>query len=291
MNNKSADHSSQYSPKQKSILITGCSSGIGWHCALQLKDDGWLVFATARKKEDIKRLEKAGVSALYLDYTNEQSIHAALEEVLKVTDDRLDALFNNGAYGQAGAVEDLSLTTLRQQFEANFFGWHELTRLVVPVMRAQGHGRIVHCSSILGFIPLSWRGAYNASKFALEGLAATMRLELDGSNIHVSLIEPGPIKSKFVKNGMAHFIDKIDRENSPHAEQYKIQLSRFESGGGANRFRLGPNAVYKKLDHALNSARPKAHYPVTLPTYFMAIAKRLLPYAMLEKILIKNSQS
>ena len=282
----------EHSPsEQKSILITGCSSGIGWHCALRLKQDGWRVFATARKKEDIKRLADAGVEALYLDYTDEGSIHLALGQVLNATGGTLDALFNNGAYGQAGAVEDLSTDTLRQQFEANFFGWHELTRLVVPVMRAQRGGRIIHCSSVLGFVPLAWRGAYNASKFALEGLATTMRLELTGSGIHVSLIEPGPIKSKFVENGMGHFLGKIDRESSHHGEQYKIQLNRFEGGGGANRFRLGPEAVYKKLDLALNANRPKAHYLVTVPTYFMAIARRILPYRVLENILRKNTGS
>ena len=274
---------------QRSILITGCSSGIGWHCAMALKRDGWRVFATARKDQDIKRLNDAGVEALFLDYTMEESIHHAFAKVIKATGGRLDALFNNGAYGQAGAVEDLSTATLRQQFDANFFGWHELTNLAIALMRQQGHGRVVHCSSILGFIPYAWRGAYNASKYALEGLATTMRLELMGSGIHVSLIEPGPIESEFGRNGLKQFVEKIDLENSVHAARYQIQLKRFRQGGGVNRFRLGPQAVYEKLYHALNAKRPKAHYLVTIPTYFMALARRFLTQSMLENILIKSS--
>ncbi|MCF6322149.1 MAG: SDR family NAD(P)-dependent oxidoreductase, partial [Rhizobiaceae bacterium] len=173
-------------------------------------------------------------------------------------------------------------------FEANFFGWHELTNLVMPVMRAQGHGRIVHCSSVLGFVPLAWGGAYNSSKYALEGLATTMRLELKGSNIHVCLIEPGPIKTNFTINTLPHFVGKIDQENSVHKAEYEQQLKRIEAKGGVNRFRLGPEAVYKSLKHALNARRPKAHYLVTVPTYFMAIARRILPHSMLERLLINS---
>lgn len=276
------------SSDKKSIMITGCSSGIGWYCALQLKKDGWQVYATARNAEDIARLEAEGVFALHLDYADEASIQAAFAVVMEQTGGTLNALFNNGAYGQAGAVEDLTTLTLRQQFDANFFGWHELTNLVVGVMRKQGHGRIVHCSSVLGFVPFAWRGAYNASKYALEGLATTMRLELHGSGIHISLIEPGPIESEFTSNGLQHFEEKIDRENSVHKIAYREQMARLRTNGGVNRFRLGPDAVYKKLAHALDAKNPKTHYLVTVPTYIMAIARRILPQFMLEKILLKS---
>lgn len=272
----------------KSILITGCSSGIGLYCARQLKKDGWQVFATARKATDLEMLQEQGLNALYLDYTETDSIHAAFNKVIEATGGMLDALFNNGAYGQAGAVEDLPTDALRAQFEANFFGWHELTNLVVPVMRKQGSGRIVHCSSVLGFVPFSWRGAYNASKFALEGLASTMRLELAGTGIHVSLIEPGPIESKFTSNGLSHFVENIDIKNSVHSEVYKLQLERLESSGGVNKFRLGPDAVYKKLFHALNAKKPKAHYYVTVPTHIMGLAKRFLPQILMDRILLKS---
>jgi NAD(P)-dependent dehydrogenase (short-subunit alcohol dehydrogenase family) len=276
------------SPTRKRILITGCSSGIGLHCAKRLKDDGWLVVATARNDNDLSMLRGLGLVAVYLDYSDEASIKSCFNETMGITDGVLDALFNNGAYGQAGAVEDLSTDALRMQFETNFFGWHSLTNMVVPVMRNQRSGRIVHCSSVLGLVPSRWRGAYNASKFALEGLASTMRLELAGSGVHVSLIEPGPIESKFTINGVSHFEKHIDRENSVHRIEYEDQLKRLNSGGGANRFRLGPEAVYKKLDHALNSKKPRAHYHVTIPTTIMALAKRFLPQSMIDALLLKS---
>lgn len=272
----------------RSILITGCSTGIGLHCAKRLKEDGWQVFATARKKKDITALNKLGLTALHLDYSDTKSIHTCLKKVLAQTDGKLDALFNNGAYGQPGAVEDLNTKDLRAQFEANFFGWHELTNLVVPIMRKQKSGRIVHCSSVLGFVTLPWRGAYNASKFALEGLATTMRLETKGSGVHVSLIEPGPILSDFSKNALIKFKKNIDIQNSVHRETYEAQLTRLNEGGGTNRFRLGPDAVYDKLKHALNHKKPKMQYFVTVPTHFMGAAKRILPNSLLERLLIKS---
>ena len=278
----------QEKPREKTILITGCSTGIGRHCALRLKQEGWRVFTTARKQKDIDSLKNDGLECVYLDYTDGNSIHQAFEQVMAQTGGTLDALFNNGAYGQTGAVEDLPTSALRAQFEANFFGWHELTNLVVPIMRKQGQGRIVHCSSVLGFVPMAWRGAYNSSKFALEGLATTMRLELQGSGVHISLIEPGPIESEFTQNCLPHFVDNIDAENSVHKANYQQQLARLESGGGVDRFRLGPGAVYKKLDMALKARRPKTYYMVTTPTYIFAVARRILPQFVLEKMLLRS---
>ena len=272
----------------RTILITGCSSGIGLHCARRLAEDGWNVVATARRDEDIAMLGDLGLRSVYLDYAESPSLEHAVAATLDAGNGRIDALFNNGAYGQAGAVEDLATDVLRRQFEANFFGWHELTRRVLPHMRQAGGGRIVHCSSILGFVPYPWRGAYNASKFALEGLASTLRLELHCSGIHVSLIEPGPIASKFTQNGLRHFIENIDIEGSVHAAAYQRQLRRLNGASGVNRFRLPPEAVYVKLRHALTSDRPKAHYRVTVPTHFMAVAKRLLPQTVLDRILIRS---
>lgn len=274
---------------KKNILITGCSTGIGKYCAIQLLKEGWQVFATARKAEDLDMLRQAGLKAVYLDYTDTQSIHDCFKFVMDNTNGKLDALFNNGAYGQPGAVEDISTDVLRKQFETNFFGWHELTNLVLPVMRKQGYGRVVHCSSILGWITSPWRGAYNASKFALEGLASTMRIELEDTDIFISLIEPGPIKTDFSKNALKAFLENVDRENTPHKERYELELKRLNSDGGVNRFRLESSAVYDKLDHALNAKRPKAHYGVTLPTHIMDIARRLLPTRIVDKILIKGN--
>ncbi|MEM7214715.1 MAG: SDR family oxidoreductase [Pseudomonadota bacterium] len=273
----------------RSILITGCSSGIGKCCAEELLKAGWDVHATARTESDLEMLRELGVEAYILDYTDNKTIHDTFDAVMAKTGGRLDALFNNGAYGQPGAVEDLPTDVLRAQFEANFFGWHELTNLCVPVMRKQGHGRIIHCSSILGWVTAPWRGAYNASKFALEGLASTMRLELAETGIHVSLIEPGPIRTRFSEHALANLIANIDRENSANRGIYENEIKRLNDGGGVNRFRLEPIAVYKKLDHALNAAKPKAHYGVTFPTHFMNVMRRILPARMVDKILLKSS--
>jgi NAD(P)-dependent dehydrogenase (short-subunit alcohol dehydrogenase family) len=270
---------------QKTIIVTGASSGIGAYCARALKRDGWTVFATARKAEDIAALQADGIESFYLDYREPASIAELVESVLARTGGRLDALFNNGAHAQPGAVEDLPVEALREQFEANVLGWHDLTRRIVPVMRAQGHGRIVNCSSILGVTPQLWRGAYVASKHALEGLMLTLRLELRGSGIHVSLIEPGPIASKIAPNALAWFERFIDHERSVHREAYQAQLARMRGGGTKSKFKLQPDAVYAVLKHALLSPRPRPHYVVTLPAKIGVALKRVLPPALLYRVL------
>ncbi|MBY5338509.1 SDR family oxidoreductase [Rhizobium leguminosarum] len=263
--------------EQRTIVVTGCSSGIGAHCARALKTDGWRVFATVRKPDDLKGLVAEGIEAFLMDYARTETISDLVGAVLERSGGRIDALFNNGAYGQPGAVEDLSTAALRAQFEANFFGWHELTRQVIPPMRKRGEGRIVQCSSILGVVPYRYRGAYTASKFALEGLSITLRMELQGSGIHVSLIEPGPIATRFTANALAKIKEHIDLENSPHAVDYIRQLARLDGSGPVNRHKLGPEAVYSVLKHALNSKNPRPHYPVTTPAKQGMFLKRLLP--------------
>lgn len=263
--------------EQRTIVVTGCSSGIGAHCARALKADGWRVFATVRKAEDLAGLEADGIEAFLMDYAKAETISELVAAVLERSDGRIDALFNNGAYGQPGAVEDLSTEALRAQFEANFFGWHELTRQVIPSMRKRGQGRIVQCSSILGIVPFRYRGAYTASKFAIEGLSITLRMELQGSGIHISLIEPGPIATRFTANALSKIKEHIDLENSPHAVDYIRQLARLDGSGPVNRHKLGPEAVYAVLKHALNSKNPRPHYPVTTPAKQGIFLKRLLP--------------
>ncbi len=275
--------------RQRSIIITGCSSGIGAHCAEALKSQGWRVFATARKDADIDALRAKGIEAHYLDYTQPQSIANLVDEVLRQTDGTLDALFNNGAYAQPGAIEDLPVEALRQQFEANFFGWHDLTRRVIPIMRRQGHGRIVHCSSILGLVPMKWRGAYVASKFALEGLMLAQRMELEGSGIDVSLIEPGPIASRFTYNAASHAEANIDMEASVHRELYQRQMAKLKSGGTKSKNKLGPEAVYAVLLHALEAPRPRPHYVVTRPAKLGSLARRLMPARWLYRMLSDQS--
>ncbi len=270
---------------QRAVLITGCSSGIGLTAANALHARGFQVFATARRLSDVKLLRSSGLQALLLDLTDPVSIEKALADVLQATDGKLYGLFNNGGFGQGGAVEDLPTTALRAQFETLVFGWHELTRQVIPVMRAQGHGRIIQNSSVLGFAAMPHRGAYNAAKFAIEGLSDTLRLELRGSGIFVSIIQPGPISTKFRENGLQKFHQYIDADNSVHAEHYQRTISRLAKSGDNSRFTLGPEAVVEKLLHALQHPKPRARYRVTTPTIAFAIAKRLLPASALDRIL------
>ncbi len=273
----------------RTILVTGASSGIGAHCARALKAEGWRVFATARNGADIAALEADGLEALYLDYRDEASIAAAFEEVTARTGGKLDALFNNGGHAQPGAVEDLPVAALREQFEANFFGWHELARRVVPVMRAAGRGRIVQCSSILGLAPVKYRGAYVASKHALEGLTLCLRAELQGSGVQVSLIEPGSVRSRIASNALSWFLKNIDHENSAHRLAYQAQLSRMQAGGSVSRFKLGPEAVHAALRHALTSRRPRPHYVVTVPARTGVVLKRILPARLFYHVLASQA--
>lgn len=272
----------------RAILITGCSSGIGYTCAIGLQQRGYRVFATARKPSDLARLAAQGLETLYLDYAEPVSIDHCVSEISKRTGGKLYGLFNNGAYGQPGAVEDLRREVLEAQFQANVFGWHQLTRACLPLMRANGAGRIVQNSSVLGLVAMKWRGAYNASKFAIEGLSDTLRLELRGSGIHVVLIEPGPITSRFTEHALAAFEANVDQTVSHYKEAYARQRARLGKGG-SNRFKLPPEAVLEKLVHALESPRPKVRYYVTTPTTIMAWCRRLLPYRLLDVIANKAS--
>ncbi len=271
----------------KAILITGCSSGIGRCVAEGLHKRGYRVFATARKTEDVQALKASGLESLRLDLNDSDSIHTAVTDILEQTGGKLYALFNNGAYGQPGAVEDLSRDTLRAQFETNVFGWHELTRLVMPVMRKQGEGRIIQNSSILGFIALPFRGAYNSSKYAIEGLSDTLRLELRNTNIFISLIEPGPVRSRFRENAFAAYKAHIDKSHSPFRERYEAMEARLNKQGDAMPFTLPPEAVLKRVIHALESPRPQPRYYVTFPTYLFGFLKRIVSFRMLDRILMK----
>jgi len=272
---------------KKSILITGCSSGIGLCTAQRLKQDGYRVFATARKQSDVEALKQQGFESYLLDYTDSISIQATFQNVLSATGGTLYALFNNGAYGQPGAVEDLTREVLREQFEANFFGWHELTNLVIPVMRKQGYGRIIQNSSVLGIVAMPFRGAYNASKYAIEGLNDTLRLELHGSNVFVSMVEPGPIASKFRANAALYFKRNINKESSYFKDRYTQLGDKLETEGPVVPFTLPSDAVYEKVAQALIAKRPKAHYYVTFPTYLFGYLKRLLSTRILDWLLRK----
>ncbi|PZX16656.1 short-subunit dehydrogenase [Palleronia aestuarii] len=273
----------------RTILITGCSSGIGLAAATLLRERDWRVFAGCRQSEDVSRLERDGYEALPLDYADPDSLSAALDTVLTRTGGTLDALYNNGAYAVPGAVEDLPVEGLRAIFEANLFGWHALTRSVIPVMRAQGHGRIVNCSSVLGIVPMRWRGAYVATKFALEGLTDVLRIEMRDTPIHVVTLRPGPITSRIRVNSIPHFERWIDWRKSPRRAQYERSLiDRLYAERGPDPFELPAAAVAEKLLHALETPSPRGHYNITKATHLMAAARRLLPARALDAMIARR---
>ena len=274
---------------QKTILITGCSSGIGYDAAFGLRDRGWRVFATCRKQKDVEALNAQGFESFPLDYADDASIETALSNVMCATNGRLDALFNNGAFACPGAVEDLPRDALRSVFETNFFGYHDIIQKVIPIMRKQGHGRIINCSSVLGMVVLPWRGAYNASKFALEGLTHTLRIEMRDTPIHIILIQPGPITTKIRENAIPHFEKWIDWKVSYRAMQYeKTFLKRLYEDQGKDRFELPPSAVTKKLIQSLEAKNPRPCYYVTVPTYLMDVLRRILPTRALDWVISRG---
>ncbi len=273
---------------KKSVLITGSSSGIGLDAARTLHARGWRVFATCRQEADCVRLRAEGMESFLLDYADEASIEAAVAEVVSRTGGTLDALYNNGAFGCPGAVEDLPRGGLRASFEGNLFGPHDLTRRVIPIMRAQGHGRIINCSSILGLVALKWRGAYVSTKFAMEGLTDVLRIEMKGTGIDVILIEPGPVTSNIRVNSIPHFERWIDWKNSARADEYKSILTRLYESKGPDRFELPASAVTAKLIHALETPRPRARYFVNKSTHVINIIRRVLPTRMLDWVLTRG---
>lgn len=272
---------------QKTILITGASTGIGYEAAKALQQRGYRVIASCRKSTDVERLNAEGFETLILDLSSSTSINKAFQELMTLTRGELYALFNNGAYGQPGAIEDLPIAALRKQFDTNFFGWCELTGLILPIMLKQGYGRIIQNSSILGMAAMPLRGAYNASKYAIEGISDTLRLELMGTGVFVSLIEPGPIRSEFRKNALAALRENINVDASRHKNTYNKAIERLEKVESSTPFTLEPSAVIKRLLHALESSHPQARYYVTFPTYLVGTMKRILPNHLLDKLLLK----
>ena len=269
---------------QKSILITGCSSGIGLDCAKTLHAHGWTVFASCRQQKDCDRLKMMGIEAPRLDHADPVSITETIQYILTKTNGKLDAVFNNGAFAVPGAVEDLPTDALRSIYETNLFGYHEVIRQVIPIMRAQGKGKILNCSSVLGFVAIPWRGAYNSTKFALEGLTDTLRIEMRNTNINVILIEPGPIGTKIRENSIPHFERWVDWENSPRKKQYETNLIKrlYQPKNKPDAFELPVSAVTKVVMKALESHYPKPRYYITIPTHFMGLLRRILSTRLLD---------
>lgn len=270
----------------QTILITGCSTGMGYDAVKTLTQQGHQVIACCRQLEDVKRLQTEGFYSIEMDLANSDSIQRTFATILN-DHPQIDVLFNNAAFGLPGAVEDLSRDALKHQFETNVFGTQEVTNRMLPIMRRQGFGKIIYNSSILGFAAMPYRGAYNASKFAVEGLADTLRLELKSTNIHVSLIEPGPIRSQFRANAYRQFKQWIDANNSAHQSQYQSMIQRLETEGDTAPFTLDPSAVTDIVQKIMASQAPRARYRVTVPTQAFAIFKRLLPTSVLDHLLIK----
>lgn len=271
----------------ETVLITGCSSGIGYHVAKRLKEKGYDVYTTARTTEDQERLNAENLNCFILDYADSKSVQSFADALFDNLEGELFAVFHNGAYGQPGAVEDLTRDALEKQFAANVFGWMELNNRLIPLMREKNRGRILFNSSVLGLVSLPFRGAYNASKYAIEGFADTLRLELSDTDIKVCLIEPGPIESDFRPNALQALKDNVNMDASVHHQRYKRTLHRLAKEGNVDPFTLSPEAVFEKVLHALQSNNPKPHYYVTKPTYIMGFLKRLLPTRLMDKFILK----
>ncbi|ASG67454.1 short-chain dehydrogenase/reductase [Francisella halioticida] len=270
--------------KKQSVLVTGCShGGIGYATAVHLKELGHQVFTSARKQKDVDALNAEGFETYLIDVTEYQSIDNALENILNKTNGTLDVVFNNAGYGQAGALEDIKTKYLKEQFETNFFGLHYLTTKALKIMRKQGYGKIIQHSSVLGLVSMKYRGAYNASKYAIEGLTDTMRLELQGSNIFMTSLNTGPITSKFRENSIKT-IKNINYENSAHKNDYARILVRQNKPIPFNEPAL---SVAKVVEKIINSNKPKPRYYITKATWIMAILKRILSTSTLDKILKK----
>jgi short-subunit dehydrogenase len=271
----------------KSVLITGCSSGIGRATAEQLRSRGWKVFVTARKTEDLQSLEKSGFKAISLDVTSSSSIELAVEQVLDVNGGKIGALVNNAGFGMPGAIQDLSRDAMRQQFEVNVFGLQELTNRLIPIFREQGYGRIVNISSVVGRLSLPFMGIYSASKFALEAISDAQRVELSPDSISVSLVEPGPIRTKFSTNCAGKGEDLLNVDDSKFSGAYKQYFEKRRSGGmSEDRFRLPPEAVARKIIDALESSNPKIRYKVTFPAYAGDWAARFVPASLIDRVMI-----
>jgi short-subunit dehydrogenase len=266
------------------IVITGCSTGIGLECAKYLQFKGIKVYATVRDERDIEPLRELGLeNVMKLDVTNPNDISDIIKKVLS-QDKKIDVWFNNAGYGQAGALEDIKTDTLREQFEVNVFGLHECTREIIPVMREQGYGKIIQHSSVLGLVSLPLRGAYNASKYAIEGLTDTLRLELHDTDIYPVLLNTGPVTSNFRKTAMRKLQENVDIENSIFRDIYKKTLASKKS---SVPFNLEPIAVAKVVHDIILADKPKPRYYITKATYILGFLKRVLSTSLLDRILLK----
>jgi len=266
------------------VVITGCSTGIGLATAHYLQNNGIKVYPTARHTSDVQRLKRLGFeTAMLLDVTNYQHITQVIEAVM-TSDGKIDVWFNNAGYGQPAMIEDLPTNILKEQFETNVWGLHECTRQIIPIMKKQGYGKIIQHSSVLGIVSLAGRGAYNASKYAIEGLTDTLRLELQGSNIYPVLLNTGPITSDFRINAMQKLRENIDIEHSSYKIKYQASLNADKSTVPFNEEAI---SVAKVVYTIITTKKPKPRYYITKATYLLGYLKRVLSTTLLDKILLK----
>lgn len=276
---------------EKVVVVTGCSSGIGRCTAEMLSAHGYHVIATVRKFSDGAELRLKDTDALVeMELASEPSVESAVEKILELANGKLYAIFNNAAYGQPGAVEDLTRAALSKQFEVNVFGTHQFTRGLIPALLEQERAHIIQCSSVLGLIGMPMRGAYVASKFALEGLTDTLRMELSDSNIQVSLIEPGPIHSEFRKNALEALEQNVDFDESRHGWRYLAAVTRLSAQSKPSKYKLGPETVAAKVIHALEAKRAQDRYYVTQITVIIGYLKRFMSSRMLDRLLLKYAK-
>lgn len=269
------------------IVVTGASSGIGENLAGHLLSRGYCVIGTARSLNALKQLEQDNFYPVEMDLAEARSVENAATQILQLCTNNLFALINNAAYAQPGALEDLSREELEQQFAVNVFGTHQLSTLLLPALQQGGGGRLINISSILGLVAFPWQGAYNASKFALEGITDTLRLELADSSVQVSTIEPGPIRSRFRRRALDEFKRGVDAQQSRHAESYTRVSAYYGATEHPTPFTASPDAVWKRVDHALHSRRPRPRYLVTFPAYALAFLRRVLPAKAMDALLRK----
>lgn len=266
------------------IVITGCSTGIGLETANYLKDKFITVYPTARYEKDVQMLKDLGFEhAMQLDVTKPEMIETVIEKVLEL-EGHIDVWFNNAGYGQPGAIEDITTTTLREQFETNVFGLHECTRQIIPVMRKQGHGKIIQHSSVLGIISLFGRGAYNASKYAVEGLTDTLRLELKDTRIYPVLLNTGPIASHFRQTAVKKLEENVDMEHSVFKDKYHASIKGI---GKKVPFKEEAVSVARVVHKIILADKPKPRYYITKATYLLGYLKRILSTGLLDQILKK----
>ncbi len=261
----------------KTVLITGCSSGIGEATAARLVRSGWEVYATARRPETLSALADAGCTTLALDVTDEDSMSTAVTAVLDGSG-RIDALVNNAGYSQSGALESVDVDDVRRQFETNVFGLLRLTQLVLPSMRKQRSGRIVNIGSMGGKLTFPGGGAYHASKYAVEALSDALRFEVAGFGIQVVLVEPGLITTNFDATVAAGMAEYVGGEGPYAAFNEAVMKSTSEAyDGPMAKFGGPPEVVAKTIEKALTKTNPRARYLVTPSAYGAIIGRRMMP--------------